>query len=405
MRPEWQKKYLAETCQIKPPKQEAREKVAPAALVSFVPMEDLAIDCKLLNPKQVKPLASVIKSYTYFADGDVLLAKITPCFENGKLGIATGLHNGIGFGSSEFIVFRPSPSLDKEYLYYYLSRDDFREEGAAQMGGAVGQQRVPKEFIESRPIWVPPLPEQRRIVAFLDEAFDGIATAKASAKKNLQNAHALFKSHLQSVFAQRGEGWVEKPLGQLASFRNGINYTKNSKGERVSIVGVKDFQRSFWLPVKNLDIVTIDGKLSEIDELRAGDILSVRSNGNIELIGRCILAGEIPSKITYSGFTIRIRLLGGDVLPAFLCYFMKSAGTRKRLIEGGTGTNIKSLNQGVLSALSVAFPSAKEQKRVVKALDELSAETDRLATLYERKFAALDELKRSLLYQAFSAQL
>jgi len=122
-------------------------------------MDDLGVDRKFLNASQVKPLATVVSSYTYFADGDVLLAKITPCFENGKLGIATDLSNGIGFGSSEFTVFRPSANLDKEWLYYFLSREAFRVEGAARMTGAVGHKRVPKEFIESYPIPLPPLPD------------------------------------------------------------------------------------------------------------------------------------------------------------------------------------------------------------------------------------------------------
>jgi len=212
----WQIKPLAEVCGIKPPKSEARKRVAADAMVSFAPMEDLGIDRKFLNAAQVKPLASVVGSYTYFAEGDVLLAKITPCFENGKLGIAANLRNGIGFGSSEFFVFRPRPILDKEYLYY-LSRPDFRIEGAARMGGAVGQQRVPKEFIESYRIPIPPFLEQRRIVGILDEAFDGIATAKANAQKNLQNARALFEGHLQSVFSERGEGWTERSLEELGT--------------------------------------------------------------------------------------------------------------------------------------------------------------------------------------------
>ena len=215
MRKGWQTKTLAQVCEIKPPKSEARERVAADALVSFAPMEALGIDQKFLNATQVKPLASVVGSYTYFAEGDLLLAKITPCFENGKVGIAAGLSNGVGFGSSEFIVFRPRPGLNKEYLYYYLSRADFRSEGAARMGGAVGQQRVAKEFIESYPIPLPPLPEQQRIVGILDEAFEGIATAKANIQKNLQNAHALFESHLQSVFTQRGEGWDSVTLQTL----------------------------------------------------------------------------------------------------------------------------------------------------------------------------------------------
>src|SRR4051812_49181783 len=108
----WQELSLKELCELKPPKSEARERIAANALVSFAPMEDLGINRKFLQPSQVKPLSSVVGSYTYFADGDVLLAKITPCFENGKLGIAINLKNGVGFGSSEFIVLRPSRQLD-----------------------------------------------------------------------------------------------------------------------------------------------------------------------------------------------------------------------------------------------------------------------------------------------------
>ena len=87
------------------------------------------------------------------------------------MGIAEDLKNGIGFGSSEYIVFRPNKELNKDWLYYFLSREDFRAEGAARMTGAVGHKRVAKEFIEAYPIPLPPLPEQQRIVGILDEAF------------------------------------------------------------------------------------------------------------------------------------------------------------------------------------------------------------------------------------------
>src|SRR5205814_4974311 len=105
---------------------------------------------------------------------------------------------------------------------------------------------------------------------------------------------------------------------------------------------------------------------------------AVRSNGNIELIGRCILAGRVPEKVSHSGFTIRIRLSNGEVLPRYVCHFMKSASSRKRLTEGGTGTNIKSLNQGMLSALAIPFPPIPAQKLLVEKLESLSEETQRL---------------------------
>lgn len=296
----------------------------------------------------------------------------------------------------------PSKHFIPEFLFYFmLSKKD---ELVAQAAGNA-QPNISQIKIKNTDAPIVPLPEQQRIVAILDEAFDGIATAKANAEKNLQNARALFESHLQSVFTQRGAGWLEKPLGTLAEFRNGINYTKGSKGEHVKVVGVKDFQKSFWVPLEDLDSVTIDGKLSEEDILKHGDILTVRSNGNPELIGRCILAGNVSEKMSHSGFTIRIRLLNGELLPEYLCYFMKCTSSRKQLTDGGTGVNIKSLNQQTLSSLCIPYPPASNQKALVVQLESLSAETQRLESTYQQKLAALEALKKSLLHQAFSGQL
>ena len=244
-------------------KSEARKRVDPEALVSFVPMEDLGIDRKVLTPTQAKPLASVEGSYTYFADGNVLLAKITPCFENGKLGIASGLTNGIGFGSSEFTVLCPPQGLDKEFLYYYLSQSaDFRIEGEARMGGS-GRRAVAIEFIESYRIPVPPLPEQRRIVGLLDAAFAGIATANANAEKNLQNARAIFESHLQSVFAEMWSSCELVALSDLATDRTDGDHVPPPKSQAgvplVTIGNINketrtiDFTNTFMVPRNYFD--------------------------------------------------------------------------------------------------------------------------------------------------------
>ena len=110
----WLEKTLIEVCEIKPPKNEAKKILKNSDFVSFAPMEDLGINQKYLNPKKQRTLEDVAGSYTYFAEGDVLLAKITPCFENGKLGIAKNLTNGIGFGSSEYIIFFQENGLSKK---------------------------------------------------------------------------------------------------------------------------------------------------------------------------------------------------------------------------------------------------------------------------------------------------
>jgi len=288
---------------------------------------------------------------------------------------------------------------DLRFLYYLLTTLDLPSLAKGVKPGINWNE------IYSRVTKIPPLREQRRIVGILDDAFEGIATAKANSEKNLENAGAIFESHLQSVFTQRGKGWVERRLGELATFRNGINYTKSSRGDSIKIVGVKNFQNDYWAPLDQLDTVTTDGMLPDSDMLRENDLLFVRSNGNMELIGRCLLVGAVADKITHSGFTIRARLNGGGVMPKYLCHFLKSNKATREMIDGGIGTNIKSLNQSTLSALAIPLPSGAEQSRIIDQIEALNTETQRLESIYQQKLAALVALQKSLLHQAFTGQL
>lgn len=271
---------------------------------------------------------------------------------------------------------------------------------------STGIRNLDGNAYKSIEIAFPSLHEQQRIVTILDEAFEAIAAARANAEQNRQNARALFESYLQSVFSQRGDGWTEKPLGEMATFRNGVNFTKSSQGEPIKILGVKDFQDYYWAPLNSLDSIIPDGTLPDTDTLQQNDIVFVRSNGNPELIGRCLLIGEVQERTTFSGFTIRARRFTEEVLPQYLCHFLKSSHIRRELVDGGNGANIRSLNQGALSKLCINFPVAlSEQERIVEQLETMQSETQHLESLYQRKIAALDELKQSLLQQAFSGQL
>ncbi|HEX3685230.1 MAG TPA: hypothetical protein VHU83_22025 [Bryobacteraceae bacterium] len=289
---------------------------------------------------------------------------------------------------------------DPRFIFHLLNRFDLK-----RFASGAGVPTLNRNFVNDEIVCIPPFPEQLRIVRILDQSFAAVATAKENIGKNLENSRALFEHYLTSAFQRSDGGQKYVPLGTIAVFRNGINFTQRSKGERVSIVGVKDFQDNFWVPQQNLETVTIDGSLPETDRLTKGDILAVRSNGNIQLIGRTMLAGEVSGHLSHSGFTIRIRLQTDEVLPEYLCNFMRSAAARKRLVEGGTGVNIKSLNQQTLSTLLVPSPPAPEQHAIVNRIREVSLETQHLQSLYRRKLAALDELKKSLLHQAFSGNL
>jgi type I restriction enzyme S subunit len=165
-------------------------------------MEDLGVLNKEIVGVKERQLKDVAGSYTYFANNDVLLAKITPCFENGKIGIARNLTNGVGFGSSEYIVFRTFGNIEPEYLYYFLSRNQIREEGKKFMSGAVGHKRVSKEWIENYLISFPTsLEVQQIIVQKLDTLSTETKKLEAIYQQKINDLEEMKKSILQKAFS------------------------------------------------------------------------------------------------------------------------------------------------------------------------------------------------------------
>ena len=158
---------IGDICAVNPRKSEVSDLPAETK-VSFVPMVDIGENRITFVAKDHRSLGDVGASYTYFADNDVLLAKVTPCFENGKAGIARNLKNGIGFGSSEFYVLRSSENVLPEWIYFCVTHPLFRQSGINNMTGTGGLQRVPRKFIEDYQIPLPPLEVQREIVAEIE---------------------------------------------------------------------------------------------------------------------------------------------------------------------------------------------------------------------------------------------
>jgi type I restriction enzyme S subunit len=307
------------------------------------------------------------------------------------------------FKDGNIIWLKKKTEANSRFVEYAFQSDYLRSQIDDSVGATVGTFTIIKA--KSTRIPVPPLPEQRRIVGLLDEAFAGIATAKANAEKNLQNARALFDSHLQSTFTGHNQGWLEKRLGDFADFKNGLNFTRQSNGRTVRMVGVGDFQENSLVPIDTLQSVTIDGELADDYFIRRDDILTVRSNGSKELVGRCMLVPKVDEGISYSGFIIRIRFDTREVYAPFLLSFMRSRATRERLTRDGEGANISNINQAKLSELSIPLPSFKQQKDIADQIDELAVETQRLESIYAQKLVALNELRKSLLHEAFGGKL
>lgn len=399
----WPEVRLADCCQIKPPKSEARKILLEDDLVSFVPMNNLGINTPVITLDEDKPLSKVSGSYTYFADNDVLLAKITPCFENGKLGIAKGLTNSIGFGSSEFIVFRTGESLLPEFLYYYLLQPSFREAGQAVMTGAVGHKRVPKDYIEDTRIPLASIPEQKRIVAILDQAFADIDKARALTEQNLKNARELFESYLQQMFSQRGEGWKQVRLNEICSFSSGGTPSKK-KGE-------------FW----GGDIPWISGRdmkytklsrstLSVTKQAISDTSVKVAKSGTILVLVRGMgLAhgaqiGELTVPAAYNQ-DIRGLHPSNGFNSRFLVFALRIAMNRGENIFSNAAHGTLKINFDVLKTLILNIPSEFQQNEIVYLVDEIILQCRNLEDLYSQKLAHLDELKKSLLQKAFSGEL
>jgi restriction endonuclease S subunit len=175
--PEWEMVELGEVCEINPKKSELND-LDENTLVSFVPMADLNENEISFIPKEIKALSEVIGGYTYFADNDVLVAKVTPCFENGKAGIAIGLKNKLGFGSSEFFVLRAEEKTLPFWLYLNIKSLRFSSEGKAQMSGTSGLQRIPRDFVSTFQIPIPSLEEQKAIVKAIEEEMQLVSSNK-----------------------------------------------------------------------------------------------------------------------------------------------------------------------------------------------------------------------------------
>ena len=179
---EWPMSKLSAVCTVNPPKSEVAH-MDGTVEVSFVPMTDIGENTMYFEVQNTKQLQDVGNSYTYFKDDDVLVARVTPCFENGKAGIAKQLHSGIGFGSSEFYVLRAHESTTPEWIFLCVATHEFRAWATPKMTGTGGLQRVPRWAIDEYEIPLPPLETQRAIVAELDEERAAVDHAQRLATK------------------------------------------------------------------------------------------------------------------------------------------------------------------------------------------------------------------------------
>lgn len=329
-------------------------------------LDDFEKDRKTAAELAGKPYTGVVN------DGDFLLSN-SMSFGRPYIMKTTGcIHDG-------WLVLRDKhkKKLNKDFLYYLLSSPYiFQQFDNLAAGSTVRNLNI--GLVSSVKIPIPPIPDQQRIVAILDKAFAAIATAKENAEKNLQNTRELFESYLQSVFANPGDGWVEKAFDEVCVLQRGFDLPTHSRNSGsfplVSSNGITD-----WI---------------DVCKVNAPGVVTGRSGtiGNIHYIEKDFWPLNTA---------LYIKDFHGNY-PRFVYCFLKQFDLGKY----SSGAGVPTLNRNNVHVVQVKFPkSLSEQRAIVAKLNALSVETKKLEALYQQKLNDLDELKKSVLQKAFNWEL
>ncbi len=344
----------------------------------------------------------VEKGYTYFAEDDVLFAKITPCMENGKCAIGRGLLNHIGYGSTEFHVLRAGDETLPEWIYYFLRQSIVRKQLERRMTGSAGQKRVPARVIGELEIPLPLPDEQRRIAAILRRA----DRARRLARYTVE----LGEGYLQSVFIKmfgdlidNPNGWKFQALGILGEVVSGV-----TKGQRFN--GRETIELPY-LRVANVQDGYLD--LSEIKMIRAlvseaqqlilqpGDIL-MTEGGDSDKLGRgAIWEGQIDNCI-HQNHIFRVRFQPDTVHPVFFSNYLLSSFAKQYFLRASKKTtNLASINMTQLKALPVPRPPEPLQDDFVA----FTKQFDRIRAQQQEQLRQAEHLFASLLDRAFRGEV
>lgn len=310
---------------------------------------------------------------------------------------------------SHLTIVRQQPGMFYPDFFGYMLvviEDAIKEAGE----GCGGQTELARSVLaEGFSVHYPEsLPEQRRIVGILDEAFDGIATAKANAERNLQNARALFESHLQAVFTQRGEGWVEKQLSELCEIKHGFAFKSEffaAKGEYV-VLTPGNFYESGGYRDRGEKQKYYGGEILRDYVLKKGDMLVAMTEQAAGLLGSPIIVPESDKFLHNQRLGLVTKKPGIPWTNEFFFHAFNTKAVRKAIHGSASGVKVRHTSPTKIGEVVLSFPtSVSEQRAIVSTLTELDERTQRLATIYQQELAALDVLKKSLLHHAFSGQL
>ena len=415
---DWEVRRLRYVVGMNISKNEVRH-LDPDTEVSFVPMEAIH-EYGGIDLDSTKPLSEVVGGYTYFRDGDVIVAKITPCFENGKGALATELCGAVGFGTTELHVLRPSFQIAPRFLLYLTFSDHFRRIGAASMYGAGGQKRISDEFIRNFRHPLPSLSEQYAIARFLDRVtarIDALVARKERLIELLQEkrtaliTRAVTRGLDPSVpMKDSGVDW----LGEIPAHwdvapvyaRYNVALGKMLDAKRVTGESLGKYLRNAdvqWDAVQFEDLPEMDFSQSERKRylLRSGDLL-VCEGGEV---GRtAIWRGELK-ECFYQKAIHRVRPRSDSEVPRFFYYLMYAMAKQGVFTAGGNPNTIDHLTAVQLRHYRVPFPSAWEQSEIITFLDHETARANGLIAKVRQAIDYFNEFRTALISAAVTGKI
>jgi type I restriction enzyme, S subunit len=437
--------------------------------VHFVPMASVVEEFGGVNVSTCRPYSEVQKGYTAFRENDVLFAKITPCMENGKLAVIPPLQHGLGFGSTEFHVLRPTEAVTASWVAHFLSQSGRRKDARRNMTGSAGQLRVPTTWLHDQVLPIPPLPEQQRIVEKIEELFcdlDAGANALQRAKANLKRYRASVlksavegrlteewrKEHSQAedgqmlldrILRERREKWERD---QLLKFKEkGKESPKNweSKYEESSAPDTSELselpERWVWATVEQMATDVVDCPHStpawesegimcvRTTEFRPGrlDLTEVRyvsPRTYTERIQRLQpqagdvlysreggilgIACRVPSDVDLCmGQRMMLIRCHSHVVSAFVEAVLNSSLTVQRVKTLTTGSASPHLNVGEVRQFPIPLPPLAEQEQIVALVEERLSQIDSAEKTIDAELIRAKRLRQSILKQAFEGKL
>ena len=407
---------------------------APDTEVSFVPMSRVG-ERGEIGLDQTRIVSDLNLGHSVFEDGDVILAKITPCFENGKGALAAGLLNGIAIGTTELHVLRALPNLAARFLFYFTMSHVFRSTGEGAMYGAAGQKRVPSEFCKNAPIPLPPDDEQMAIADFLDDETVKIDTLVAKQRELIKRlkekraslisrtvtrglpANAALKVGLDPhhKFKNTGVDWlgdvpehwmVDRLKWTVARTVTGVWGKEPNGSDDVVCVRVADFDRDrFRVVDKPPTLRAVDEAQRNGRLLRKGDLLIEKSGGGDKQLVGCVVLFDHDFASVCSNFVARMQISSQHV-PQFWCY-VHAALYIGRLsypaIKQTTG--IQNLDSAAYLDTLVGIPPTKEQRAIAGFLDRETTEIDALITKIETVTKRLQEYRAALITAAVTGKI